>query len=153
MKMMFMRKNKKGITLVESVLAVVILAILCIGVISLLTAGGVKIFQISDNANAHAHAVQQLDMVISAISNGSAEYITTNASDSTVALDTTKLTDALKEANPAISSATISAEPSLYDNTEPATNSNFSGCYLTLTYKGATVYGFASNSEGAFARG
>ena len=37
------KKSKKGITLVESVLAVVILSILTIGVLTLLTAGGVKI--------------------------------------------------------------------------------------------------------------
>ena len=75
MRKMMMKKSKKGITLVESVFAVVILATLTIGVISLLTAGGVKIFEISSEADVYSQAVQKLDLVMSAVSNGSSDYI------------------------------------------------------------------------------
>ena len=141
----FTKKSKKGITLVESVFAVVILAILTIGIISLLTAGGVKIFQISSEAGAYSQAVQKMDMIISAISNGSASYITT---DPVVELDV----DALKTTL-GLTDVEIDETPVLYDSSEGATVSNFRGWYLTVTYGGATVKGFASNSEGVFDRG
>lgn len=146
--MKFMRKSKKGVTLVESVFAVVILGILTIGIISLLTAGGQKIFQISNESSAYTQAVQMMDLVISAISNGSEEYIVNN---STVSLDKDKLIDKLKTAL-GDENLNVSIEPSaaLHDSTLEATDSNFRGWYLTLTYKGATVTGFASHSEGAF---
>ncbi len=139
------KKNKKGVTLVESVFAVVILAILTIGIISLLTAGGVKIFQISNEAGAYSQAVQKMDLIISAISNGSTDYITT---DPTCALDVDALKSTLH-----LTDVQITATPDLYDNSLTATVSNFRGWYLTLTYQGATVKGFASNSEGVFDKG
>ena len=141
----FQEKSKKGITLVESVLAVVILSILTIGVLTLLTAGGVKIEKISNESNTYSEAVQKMDLIISAISNGSAEYIQT---DPTVALkiDELKSTFSLNDVE-------MTATPELYDSAEPATVGNFRGWYLTLTYQGATVKGFVSNSEGVFDRG
>ena len=141
----FTKKSKKGITLVESVFAVVILAILTIGIISLLTAGGVKIFQISSEAGAYSQAVQKMDLIISAISNGSAENIQT---DPTVALKIEELKSTFS-----LNDVEITATPELYDSAEPATVGNFRGWYLTLTYQGATVKGFVSNSEGVFDRG
>ena len=51
------KKSKKGITLVESVFAVVILAMLTIGILSLLTAGGAKIAKISQESNVYSQAV------------------------------------------------------------------------------------------------
>jgi len=141
----FTKKSKKGITLVESVFAVVILAILTIGIISLLTAGGVKIFQISAEAGAYSQAVQKMDLIISAISNGSEDYI---SSDPTVELKI----DALKSTFN-LDDVEITATPELYDSTQAATVSNFRGWYLTVTYQGATVKGFVSNSEGVFDRG
>ena len=139
--MKFMRKSKKGVTLVESVFAVVILGILSIGIISLLTAGGQKIFQISHESSNYTEAVQKLDLVISAISNGSDNYITSDP----VSLDVGSLQTAL-----GLTGATITATPATYDGTTDYSNSNFRGWYLELTYNGATVKGFASNSEGDF---
>ena len=138
--MKFMPKSKKGVTLVESVFAVVILGILAIGIISLLTAGGQKIFQISNESKAHSQAVQKLDMVISAISNGSESYIT---KDPTVSLNVDTLKSTL-----GLGDVSITATPALYSGTTDYSKDNFRGWYLT--YNGATVNGFASNSEGDF---
>lgn len=165
MRKMMMKKSKKGITLVESVFAVVILATLTIGVISLLTAGGVKIFEISSEADAYSQAVQKLDMVISAISNGSDDYITT---DPVVSLDVDALKTTLgikaEELDKGIVIA-IAATPELYNNDAEATVSNFRGWYITVTMTYAdpqnqdnggigtvTVKGFVSNSGGVFDR-
>lgn len=141
--MRFFKKSKKGVTLVESVFAVVVLSILVIGVMSLLTAGGVKIHQVSNESNSHSQAVQKLDMVISAIANGSATYIKT---DPVVELDTSALLNTLNLGT----DVELVAEIELYDTSAAATVLNCRGWYLTLTYKGATVKGFASNSEGVF---
>ena len=140
----FKKKSKKGITLVESVFAVVILATLTIGILSLLTAGGSKIAQISNEAGVYSQAVQKMDMVISTISNGSDDYI---VKEPTVQL---KIDDLKSTLN--LTDVTITATPELYVSTEAATVSNFRGWYLTLTYEGITVNGFVSNSEGVFDR-
>lgn len=144
--MKFIKKSKKGVTLVESVFAVVILSILTIGIISLLTAGGAKIFQLSGEANAYSQATSKLDLVISAISNGSTAYITT---EPTVELKINELKTALGLDE----NVTLTAELERYDPSESATVLNCRGWYLTLTYQGATVKGFASNSEGVFDKG
>ena len=138
------KKSKKGITLVESVFAVVILAMLTIGILSLLTAGGAKIAKISQESNVYSQAVQKMDMVISAISNGSTNYID---KESQVSLDIDDLKKTL-----VLNDVTITATPELYDDNKAATVSNFRGWYLTLTYEGVTVKGFVSNSEGVFDR-
>lgn len=150
MRKMMMKKSKKGITLVESVFAVVILATLTIGVISLLTAGGVKIFEISSEADAYSQAVQKLDLVMSAVSNGSSDYIVKTeiaGSADVVSLDV----DVLK-ATLDIEDVTVTAVAKLYDTSLPATESNLRGWYITVSYKGATVKGFVSNSGGVFDR-
>lgn len=150
----FKMKSKKGITLVESVFAVVILAILTIGIISLLTAGGVKIFQISGEAGAYSQAVQKMDLIISAISNGSSKYIVNDESTDTCTLKVDELLKALELHEDSNLSLTVS--PDLYEG-DPASGShsvsNLRGWYLTVTYQGATVKGFVSNSEGVFDRG
>ena len=137
-----MRKSKKGVTLVESVFAVIILGILTIGILSLLGTGGAKIVQISHESNAHSEAVQKLDLVISAISNGSTTYI---INETEVSLDVDELMNTLDFD----SSVTLNAEIVLYEE-GAATITNCRGWYLTLTCNGATVKGFASNSEGVF---
>lgn len=135
MKKLFHKRSKQGVTLVESVFAVVILGILCIGIISLLTAGGVKIFEISKDAGAYAQAAQKLDLVIASISNGA--YINTDEND-IVSLDSGKMAE-----------LGVTAEPVTFEGTKN-TADNVRGWYLTLTYNGATVTGFASNTEGVF---
>lgn len=144
-----MKKSKKGVTLVESVFAVVILGILSIGIISLLTSGGVKIQEISQESGAYSQAVQKMDLVISAISNGSNNYIIKDESDDTCTLATDKLLETLNLS----SGETLGCTAELYDATNDPTVSNLRGWYLTLTYQGVTVKGFASNSEGVFDKG
>ena len=146
---LFPKNSKKGVTLVESVFAVVILGIFAIGILTLLTSGGTKIQQISKEASAYTEATQKLDMAMSAISNGSSNYIveTEAAGVTTVTLDVSGLQTALGFDTTAV---TITQEIELYDAAAAATPSNVRGWYLTLTYKGATVKGFASNSGGVF---
>ena len=150
MRKLLPKKSKKGITLVESVVAVVLLAMFAIGVLTLLTSGGVKIQEISKDAAAYAEATQKLDLAISAISNGSSDtgYISkTDVSGvTTCSLDVSNLKSALGLGDDVQISPTVSR----YDESEGETPENVRGWYLELTYKGVTVKGFASNSEGVF---
>lgn len=140
MRKLLPKKSKKGITLVESVVAVVLLAMFAIGVLTLLTSGGVKIQEISKDAAAYAEATQKLDWAISAISNGA--YINKDDTTDTVLLDVDGLKTKL--------SAEVKGDISLYADDAGSKPDNVRGWYLTLTYKGVTVKGFASNSEGVF---
>lgn len=133
-----MKRSKKGITLVESVFAVVILAIFATGIISLLTAGGVKIFEISQESDTYSQAAQKMDLVIASISNGA--YIKTDEND-LVSLDTQKITD--------LGVTVDKAEIVTFEGTTQ-TSDNVRGWYLTLSYNGVTVNGFASNTKGVF---
>lgn len=173
MKNLLPKKSKRGVTLVECMVAVVILGLLAAGVLNLLTAGGTKIARLSKEAADQAKATQMLDLVISAISNGSDEYIIKDTKDETTycCLDIVKLTSVLNI------DATVTAKFSMYDDTIKDTLDTSSatytktlesgltvplqplleirGWYLTLSYTGQsgkeiTVTGFASNSEGVF---
>ena len=143
MRKLLPKKSKKGITLVESVVAVVLLAMFAIGVLTLLTSGGVKIQEISKDAAAYAEATQKLDLAISAISNGA--YI-----DKDSATDFVSLKDGdLKTYLGLDASDALTGTHELYQSGDP-TSTNVRGWYLELTYNGVTVKGFASNSEGVF---
>ena len=178
MKNLLPKKSKKGITLVETVIAVVVLAILTTGILSLMTAGWRKILLMSKEASDRAAAAQQLDLVIAAVSNGSDQYIKKgpNITDNTVEncyLDLTGLKEAVGLSN----NATLRVKFALYDGnivdtlddngvlkTETVNGEetplsyptkDIRGWYLELTYKdasakGVTVEGFVSNSEGVF---
>lgn len=140
MKTRFIKRSKKGVTLVESVFAVVILSIFATGIISLLTAGGVKIFEISQESGTHSQAVQKMDLIIASISNGA--YLSTTE-ENLVSLDE----DTIKtEQKVELTSRTVTFDGSDTDHTK----TNVRGWYLTLTYNGVTVTGFASNTEGVF---
>lgn len=148
-------KSKKGITLVETVLAVVVLGILATGILTLLTAGSSKIAQTSREAAAHAEATRQMDLILSAVSNGG-DYLVVGTDPSleegqqSLALDA----DALKTALGLDAETTLTiTSTALYDAsmTGPgAVVSNVRGWYLELTYQGETVTGFASNTQGVF---
>ena len=167
MKNLLPKKSKKGITLVETVIAVVVLAILTTGILSLMTAGWRKILLMSKEASDRAAAAQQLDLVIAAVSNGSDQYIKKgpNITDNTVEncyLDLTGLKEAVGLSN----NATLRVKFALYNGEiKDALNDkgeyisyptkDIRGWYLELTYKdasakGVTVEGFVSNSEGVF---
>ena len=140
--MRFMQKSKKGITLVESVFAVVILGILTIGILSLLTAGGVKIHQISNESSAYAEAAQKLDLLIAAVSNGYGDVD-----------ETTKMlilpTYANEDEEPAIAKELKKATITI-DEVSIHKDGTLRGWYLTLKYNGASISGFVSNTEGVF---
>lgn len=176
MKKVFMRKSKKGITLVESIIAVVVLGLFATGILSLLSSSGSKIFRIRNESTAYAQATQQLDLVISAISNGSDSFLEkqyetpAEGAGGNAAGDAAGETE--EESTPAVATkcrlklsdlpleegASISAKVALYDRTtlEDCNGvtyhdiANVRGWYITLTYKGASVSGFASNTEGVF---
>ena len=168
MKRVFMRKSKQGITLVESVIAVVVLGIFAAGVLSMLSSSGSKIFRIRGESTAYAEATQQLDLAISAISNGSDSFLdklTDPASGGAAGGATEETTPAIAtkcrlklSGLPLKEGASISAKVALYDSSAlvPCDGvtyhdiSNVRGWYITITYKGASVSGFASNTEGVF---
>lgn len=139
MKNWLIKRSKKGVTLVESVFAVVILGIFATGIISLLTAGGVKIFEISSQSNAYSQAAQKMDFLIASISNGN--YINTDEND-LISLNSTDIATAL--------GVTVDDVKVVTFNRDATTQDNVRGWYLTLTYDGATVTGFASNTNGRF---
>ena len=139
----FKVKSKKGITLVETVFAVVILAMLAIGIIPLLTAGGVKISEISQESNVHSQASQKLDLVIAAVSNGYGTVVM--ESEGVYTLDLTA-DDEEGEATTAIDldGVTVVATPEVHDD------NTLRGWYIELTYNGVKLHGFASATEGVF---
>ena len=139
------KKSKKGVTLVESVLAVVVLAMFATGILTLLTAGGTKILKISDESAAYVEAGQKMDLVLSAVSNGSDVYIIENASTGILSLDISNLKTTL-----GLTDVEITAEADLYDSSVAAIKSNVRGWYLEMTYQDATVTGFTSNTQGVF---
>lgn len=170
LKKLLPRRSKQGVTLVESVIAVVVLGMFATGVLSLLTTGGAKILEISGESAAYAAATQELDLIIAAISNG-AVYVEEDETDGSLSLNTAGLASALgcndTDIGYTASSAdsftidgwTISAEydgmkltakADLYDSTEPAEADNIRGWYLTLENGGEKVTGFAGNNKGVF---
>ena len=142
-------KNKKGVTLVEAVFAVVILAILVVGIITLLTAGGTKILQISREANVNSEVTRKVDYLISAVSNGSAEYVTftegVEGAEGTCVLNTGKICSDFGITADKLTVTTVyhvAANGNLI--------SNVRGWYVTINYPDAPVSCFLSNSEGVF---
>lgn len=134
------KKSKKGVTLVESVFAVVILGIFAVGILTLLTSGGTKIQQISHEASAYTEATQKMDIVISSVSSGAFLL------DEGTALDC----DAIESAF-GLDAGSLDASIELYLDADAELSINdVRGWYLKLTYNGATVSGFASNSGGVF---
>ena len=144
----FMKKSKKGITLVEAMIAVVILGVLTTGIISMLSVGGSQIQRVSSESAEYAQTVQKMDLIISAISNGSTTYILKDETTGVRTLDIDALLEVLElDEDPNL---TLTAEAELYDATKQAITTNLRGWYLTLTYNKSVVKAFVSNSEGAF---
>lgn len=139
----FLKKSKQGITLVESVIAVVLLGFAATGILSMLIASGTKIFNIGGESAAYAEATQKMDLVISAISNGSTDYFDTNTGD--LIID-----DLMAVFGDEMDGVTLEKNVCKFDNALEVSSSNIRGWYLTLKYKGATVEAFASHTEGAF---
>lgn len=151
LKKLLPRRSKQGVTLVESVIAVVVLGMFATGVLSLLTTGGAKIMEISGESANYAEATQKLDLVISAISNG-AIVVVENEDDGTLSLNTDGLTSALGyDVTPVDIGFTASHDGmKLTATASRHSDGSIRGWYLTLEYGGETVTGFAGNNEGVF---
>ena len=145
----FQKKSKKGITLVESVIAAVVLGFAATGILTMLIFGGTKIFQIGSESNAYAEATQRMDQVIAAVSNGFATNTTVaNALyDDTLSegLSTDVLNNFLGFDTDAEDGYSLTAKAKEYGE-----GAGIQGWYLTLTYKDVTITAYASNSKGVF---
>lgn len=145
---LFEKKSKRGITLVESAIAVVLLGFVATGVLTMLTASGTKIFQLSDKSAAYAEATQQMDLVISVLSNSKPDSNHPYILQGTGNVDTVELKSALGLDG----STRLVVSPSVYPEGEgkALTSTLIRGWYLTLEYQNVTVKAFASNSKGEF---
>lgn len=137
-----LKNSKKGVTLVEAVLALVILALIAAAVFSLFTAGNGTIATNSAKAAAYAEAVQKMDYLIAAISDNAAIC----SDPITGELSVVQVKTAFPDGD--LYDAEITAEVSLYDPSLPQQPGNIRGWYLTLTYKGVTLKGFTSLVKG-----
>lgn len=155
MRHFFPKKSKRGVTLVESVIAVVVLGIFATGILTLLTSGGTKILETSQESAAYAQATQKLDFVIAAISNGSDEYVEYDAGADGASPKVKGLKqDALSAKEITLISTYGTKEDGTVGTAEGADLydqiTTIRGWYLSLTYEGQTVTGFAANAEGVF---
>lgn len=131
---LFPKKSKQGVTLVEVVFGVVVLAIIAVGIITALSTGATTIEKKAADSAAHTEAVQKMDAVISTISNGSYAGVADVAG--TV------------KAELGLGDVALSATADTYKNIDNV--DVIKGWKLSLTYKGQTVTGYASNTEGVF---
>lgn len=142
------KKSKRGITLVESVIAVVLLGFAATGILAMLIASGTKIFQIGGKSADYAEATKRLDMVISTISNTSPQKGSSlDFYEDDGSLDKVALNTALGFTE-GPTTYKLEETPADYKDTSPGYA--IRGWYITITYKSASVTGFASNSRGAF---
>lgn len=153
----FLSRSKKGITLVESVLAVVLLGFAATGILTMLTVSGTKIFQLSDTSATYAEATQRLDLVIATISNSGFEgsaYTDAHGNAKTFLSSSGELNpDNVLEALEFDSDCdlVIVGDPVKYPgNPSSEPTKNIRGWYLKLTYNNVSVQGFASFTEGSF---
>lgn len=139
-----LKNNKKGVTLVESVLALAILALLAVAVFSLFATGDVAITRSRGKAGVYAEAAQKMDFLMAAVSD-SADLC---ADPITWELSAEQIRDLFPHVD--LYGAEISAQISLYDPDLPRQPENIRGWYLTLTYKGVTLNGFTSYGKEVF---
>lgn len=145
---LFQKKNKKGITLVESVIAVTLLGFAATGILTMLLASGTKIFQIGGESSAYAEATRRMDQVIAAVSNG---FVTNTTAANAIYDDTLPNGLSTEELNDFLGFDTTTDGYSLTAvKKEYAAGAGIQGWYLTLTYRDVTLTGYASNSKGVF---
>ena len=155
LKRLLPKKSKRGVTLVEAVIAVVVLTMFATGVLTLLTTGRTKIAETAAEANAYAEATQKLDAVIATISNGG--YLNADESETVTVTNSLKISDIVTELELGIDPSAISVTrldcySAVPAGTTTTSSDNVRGWYLTLTYNEATVKDYASNTEGVFDR-
>ena len=146
----FQKKSKKGITLVESVIAVVMLGFAATGILTMLIFGGTKIFQIGGESSAYAEATRRMDQMIAAVSNGFASNpdLADDLYDEDLAegLSTDVLNTFFGYGGDAdADDYSLTAKAKAYPE-----GAGIQGWYLTLTYKDVTLTAYASNSKGVF---
>ena len=124
--------------------AVVILAILTTGILSLLTAGGVEIEKMSQQSDAYSQASQKLDLVIAAVSNGYGQAVLNDEGNYTLDLSAAGDEEDESAGTIDLDDVTVVATPELHDD------NSLRGWYLEVTYMGITLEGFASDTEGVF---
>ena len=136
--------NKKGVTLVESVLALAILALVAVALLSLFTTGSTAVSAESNRAAAYATAVQKMDFLMAAVSDCGASCADPISGELSVA----QLKAALPQGS--LHNTEITAKVSLYDTSLPSRLENVRGWYLTLTYQGVMLDGFTSYTREVF---
>lgn len=140
----YLANSKKGITLVESVLALAILALVGVALLSLFTTGSTAISAESNQAAVYAAAVQKMDFLMAAVSDCGASCADPISGE----LSAAQLKEALPQGG--LHDAEITAQVSLYDTSLPPRLDNLRGWYLTLTYQGVTLNGFTSYTREVF---
>lgn len=136
------RNNKRGVTLVEVVIGVFVLSIFALGILSLLIYNNQAVSDSAKDKSAYSAAMQKLDTVIAAVSNGpDSGYLVLDADDNVTGL---KLTALCTLADLDDGSITVSSTD-MYDT------NHIRGWYIELKYSDElTVKGYAANTKGKF---
>lgn len=135
------QNNKKGITLVEVVIGVFVLSIFAVGILSLLVYNNNAVSDSIVKKADYSTAIQKLDTIIAAVSNGDDDSFVTYESNKAVGLKLAEMA-ALVD----MDEGKVSATPDYYAGT-----TTIRGWYIELTYsEELTVKGYAANTLGAF---
>ena len=149
------RNNKRGITLVEVMVGVLVLSLFALGILSLLIYNNQAVSDSAIKKADNSAAIQKLDTIIAAVSYGDDSgfviYDGEGKEKKATGLDDQKLAQLIGVAREDLN---ISADR--YDNANPS--SLIRGWYITLYYKvtrgeetvETVVKGYAANTKGAF---
>ena len=134
--------NKRGVTLVEVVIGVFVLSIFALGILSLLIYNNQAVSDSAKDKSAYSAAMQKLDTVIAAVSNGpDSGYLVLDTDDNVTGLE---LDDLCTLADLGPGSITVSSTD-MYDT------NHIRGWYIELKYSDElTVKGYAANTKGKF---
>ena len=135
-------------------------AIFTIGIVTLLTAGGINIISISKESSVYSETAQKMDMLIAAMSYSSEDYVVYTENDGIITCTLKPQTEIATQ----LGVDSVSYEVDRYVGESNELN-NVRGWYLTISKNYAnpnpeadaadkiltvTVSGFASNSKGVF---
>lgn len=135
------RNNKKGITLVEVIVGVFVLSIFAVGILSLLIYNNQAVSDSVVMKADYSTAVQKLDMIIAAVSNGADDSFVTYENSKAVGLKKAAIAQLVE-----MNEDDVSVTPDYYTGT-----TTIRGWYIELAYsEELTVKGYAANTLGAF---
>lgn len=135
------RNNKKGITLVEVIIGVFVLSIFAVGILSLLVYNNQAVSDSAVKKADYSTAIQKLDTIIAAVSNGGDDTFVTYENNKAVGLKLDAIA-ALVDMN----ETDVTVTPDLYAGT-----ATIRGWYIQLDFsENLTVKGYAANTLGAF---